>query len=574
MRTSLSRSLVAAGLVAAAAQAQIITVPQAAVGAELASSTSYFVNPCLNASCSIRVQYFYAASQFINQGVAAPIMINSLSFRPNGGAIHAGGVTHPNLTIQMSTATPGAILAPNPVFASNHGGDITTVYGPAPVTTLATTGAIPNSPILTIALSTPFYYDPTQGDLVVDSSNQLGLAGTLMSHDSMTTAGANGARVWDFTPGATAMSPSSGNNQPGIVIQMECAYTPAPPGHAEKQKYGAGCYDVGATKREFFATAPTFDLSNTSMSLLYNGTNGYTAVPGISAFQAPGAAAPLALTDDSQTTVNMSGALSFPGGSTTSLVVCSNGFVSVAAGNGTGFTPTDAGWLAFSQTNWAGWHDYNPAAAGSGPIRFHEVGSLSVVTWDGTFDFGQTVGPGSTWQIQFDRATGNVHYVWQGMTLAGNGHLVGFKCGGPVLSTPAIDISAVLPATFQTGCDSLAIALDASARPILNTNIGLQTTRVPATASFSALLLNFAAVIPGLDLTGLGMPGCFQHIALAGATTLGLGFSTSWSQNLFVPNVPAYVGMNLFGQTAAFVPGANPLGVTSSNGLRLVVGSY
>jgi hypothetical protein len=344
-------------------------------------------------------------------------------------------------------------------------------------------------------------------------------------------------------------------------------------GFATATKYGDSCYQVAGTKREFFAAAGAFDLSNTAMSLLFNGTNGYVVVPGVSAYQAPtGAATVLALSDDSETTVALAGALAVPGGSTNSLTVCSNGFISVASGNGTAFTPSDAAWLAFAQTNWANWHDYNPAAAGSGTVKFEESGSLSIVTWDGVFDFGGSTP--STFQYQFDRATGNVHIVFETMSLLGNGHLVGFKCGGAVEATPPIDISVALPGTFQASCDSFGLDLSSSARPIIGTTIFLTTSRVPAGGNFSVLLLSFGALIPQLELSSLGMPGCYQHIALGGAATLGFGFTSSWTVPFDIPNVPAYVGLKIaFGQSAAWVAGANPLGVITSNGLRLVVGN-
>lgn len=572
MHNSLSLSLMTAGLLGVAVQAQSVTVPMAGAGAELPSSTSYFVNPCLNASCCIRVQYFYAASEFINQGITAPITINTLSWRANGGSIHAGGVTHPALQIQMSTAVAGAILAPNPTFALNHGANLLNVYGPGPVTTLATTGATPNTNIVVLPLSTPFVYDPNAGDLVIDCSNQTGTVGTLLSHDSSSTLGSLAARVWDFTPNATVQTPATGNNQPGIAIQVELGYNAAP-GTAAWSQYGNACYTVAGTAHEFFGTSGAFDLSNSAMSLLFNGTN-YTATTGIVTYIPPTPAATiLPLTDDSETTVTLLSPLSFPGGSTPSLTVCSNGFVSIATGNGTGYTPTSADWFLFTQANWACWHDYNPAATGGGAVKFEEVGNLSIVTFDGVYNYGgTTAADANTFQWQFDRTTGNVHFVWQTMSTAGNARLVGYKCSNPVLTTASVDISTLLPATFTVGCDVRAIDLAASARPITGTVINLNTTRVPAAASFSAVLVNFSAVIPGLELSPM-MPNCYQNIALGGAVTLALGFSPSWSQPFGIPNDPSYIGTNVFGQSAAFVPGANPMGVTTSNGLRLLVGN-
>lgn len=554
--------------------AQTVVVPIAGVGTELNSSTSYFVNPCLNASCSIRVQYFYAASEFLNQGITAPIVINTVSWRANGGTVHAGGVTHPSLQVQMSTATAGAILAPNPTFATNHGGDLTSVYGPASVTTLATTGSSPNGNIIVLPLSTPFIYDPNAGDLVVDCSNQGGVAGTGLNHDQTTLAGALGARIWDFTPNATVQTPASGNNQPGIVIQMELGYTPVSGAFAQKSKYGNDCYDCYASVYENFGTAASFDLNGSSMRGNFGAAYAFT--PG-AAYTAPTAAAtPLALGDDTQVTVILPFGFPMPCGAAplTQFQVCSNGYISTAS-NGTAFTPSVSAALGFANTSWGVWHDFNPGAAGSGAVKTEvESGTGAfVVTWDGVFDFGGTTP--NFWQMAF-YPNGNVEYRFQTMSAAGGtGFLVYYSPAGPNADPGNRDISSTLAAGFAVCCtDTSGLDLDASARPVSGTTIQLNTSNVPATASLSVVLVNFAALVPGLELSGLGMPGCYQNIGLFGAVTLGLNVGpASWSQPFGIPLSSSYYGTNVFGQSAALVPGVNPLGAVSSNGLRLLVGN-
>ena len=53
-------------------------------------------------------------------------------------------------------------------------------------------------------------------------------------------------------------------------------------------------------------------------------------------------------------------------------------------------------------------------------------------------------------------------------------------------------------------------------RPVIGNTVVLETHNVPATAFGTLSVLGFGAVIPGLDLTAVGMPGCEQHIALLG----------------------------------------------------------
>jgi len=120
----------------------------------------------------------------------------------------------------------------------------------------------------------------------------------------------------------------AGANSDYIGID-EVVFTPAGGGTpASNTSLGQGCIRSFASFYELFA-AGGFDLSNSSMSMLYNGT-GYIVLPGITTYLAPGAnATSLTLGDDTQTAVTLATAFPYVGGTTTSLSVCSNGFVSV-----------------------------------------------------------------------------------------------------------------------------------------------------------------------------------------------------------------------------------------------------
>ena len=74
-----------------------------------------------------------------------------------------------------------------------------------------------------------------------------------------------------------------------------------------------------------------------------------------------------------------------------------------------------------------------------------------------------------------------------------------------------------------------------------------------------------------LDLGVIGMPGCELYASLDVLVTVPLpGPLTTFP--LAIPNVPALAGSLLFGQSAAFVPTANPLGIATSNGVKLTLG--
>ncbi len=337
---------------------------------------------------------------------------------------------------------------------------------------------------------------------------------------------------------------------------------------AQAQAYGQGCYRTSRSFYENFAPG-TLDLSNTAFTLINQGT-AYVALP-FGAFVAPtAAAAPLALGDDASVAVPLAGAMPYPGGVTTALEVCSNGFVSAGPGNGTAYTPNAGQWVNSLVPCWGGWHDYNPSAAGSGQVKSEQVGSILYITWDGVYDFGGTTP--NTWQLQFDTASGNVTYAWQGMSGGGNGHLVGFAGGGTSNDLGSIDISALLPASFSTSAaDNNPLALG-SGRPVINTTFALTTTNVPAASAFAFTILSFTELNPAQELSAFGMPGCFQHVGFD-AVNPALASGGSASLNVSVPNNPALVNVVLTSQSIAFAPGVNTLGALSSNGIRLTIGN-
>lgn len=365
--------------------------------------------------------------------------------------------------------------------------------------------------------------------------------------------------------------PTTGGNQPVSqeaafqIARVEVYIAPAA-GFASSVPYGTGCYDSSRTVFENLPTAG-FDLNATSMQAIFTGTN-YVYVAG-GAFIAPTAAATtLALSDDSETTVSLPSPFLFPSGPTSSLVVCSNGFVSKATGNGTAFTPDVNAWHNSTQDRHGNWHDFNPASTGSGAVKFEVVGNVAIVTWDGVFDFGTTAP--NTWQLQFDLGTGTVTTAWQSMSgLGSTPHLIGFSALGASRNLGSIDISVRLTTGgFQTGAtDSAAMVLASSARPVLGTSIQLVSTDVPASATIGATILSFTELTAGVDLSSFGAPGCRQYAGFD-ATNLFIPSSGTGSTGLTLPLNPIFAGVVVATQSAAFAP-LNALGVVFSNGLRL-----
>ena len=315
---------------------------------------------------------------------------------------------------------------------------------------------------------------------------------------------------------------------------------------------------------EFFANPGNFDLANSGMTMTLGGGQ-YTVGSGTGTFVAP-TGSTLALTDDSETTVALPFTLPFPGGSTNSLVVCSNGFISPTS-NGTDFTPNVSGFLG-GAPRWApAWHDYNPGAGGS--VRFDSSASVVRVTWSAVFSFG-TTSP-ATFQVQFF-PNGTVDYIWQTMTPAGNSYLVGWTPGNGAADPGSTDLSATLPTPLHLcAAPFTGITLASSARPVLNTTINLITANIPVGTPFGALWMSFNQAVPPIDLTSIGMPGCSQH--LIGDVTFLYPSPVATAQTaVSVPNSTFFTGVPVIAQSFTVSPGFTPLGVIASNGLVLVIG--
>jgi hypothetical protein len=337
---------------------------------------------------------------------------------------------------------------------------------------------------------------------------------------------------------------------------------------ASSTPFGSGCYRSSRSFYELMGNT-AFDLGGQAMRLVRDPAGFYTAQVGGSYVAPTGAAQSLALTDDSSTTVTLAGTLQYPGGSTTSLEVCSNGFVSAAGGNGSPFTPSASAWVNSVAARWGTWHDFNPTIPGSGQVKFEQIGNVAYVTWDGVYSFATTAA--NTFQLQFDLATGNVTCVWTTMVASGNAWLVGFAAQGASADLGSIDISASLPATFRTSAvDGQGLALGTTL-PVLGSTLTLTTSQFPASSVLGIQILSTTRLDPGVDLTAIGMPGCLQH---AGLDSLNVTFPVGGQATFLfaIPNNPGLMGFQLTAQSVAFVTGANAAGLTTSNGVALTLG--
>jgi hypothetical protein len=303
-------------------------------------------------------------------------------------------------------------------------------------------------------------------------------------------------------------------------------------------------------------------------------------IPSSTAFIPPSAtAANLGLGDDTETGITLSAPFAYPGGTTTTLNVCSNGHIATAS-NGAAFdyTPTANEFLGWTNATWAVWRDFICNATGN--VKFEEVGGIACVTWDGVIGYVGTA-PGtvtSTFQIQFELATGNVNFVFQSMDTVsisgftgGDGYLVGYSGPGANADGGNTDISTI-GALSLVGADVLPLTLAGTSRPVTGTNWGLSVSNIPATGILGVDV--FGLSDPGInDLFFLGAPGCGLRAALD-VTNAWLVTGPTHAYSLSIPSNPALLSLNLYTTSAVFqVPQVNSLGAITSNGIQGLVGN-
>lgn len=335
--------------------------------------------------------------------------------------------------------------------------------------------------------------------------------------------------------------------------------------------YGVACGRASKAFYERFPSTAEFDLSPSSMQLV-KAADFYIAQPG-TAYVAPTAAAVvLPLANDAEIAVPLAG-MQFPflGGSTSTLWVCSNGYVSAGPGNPTTPPGGPSNWLSAVQPRWGCWHDFDPSASGSGPVRFEQVGTVAYVTWDGVL--GRQGTDISTWQLQFDLTTGNVNYAWQSVqSISGPNRrwFVGYVAAAPNENFE-IDISAALPGTFRTSADNASNLSLSSTPPQLGTTAVLTTSQVPASSPLGIQILGTTRLVPALALAASGMPDCYLNVS-PGLAALIVPIAGQAAFPLTIPYQVNLIGGHVTGQSMVLVHGVNAAGIVASNGIDLRIG--
>jgi hypothetical protein len=414
----------------------------------------------------------------------------------------------------------------------------------------------------------------TFGDIDTNPLNDW--LGARVGNEVVFTAPANNPLNWNtiynfgfdanFPPGSGIATIDEARVGPGALTVAVGAKVPSGSTFAQVTPVGVGCGGTPGCPNSFYEE--NFDLANSGYTLTLNAGN-YTLGTLAGSWIAP-AGTTLALSDDSGSSQALPFSVPYLGGSTSNLWICSNGFVTAGTSGSTSFTPGAGAFLGLAPTWAALWHDLNPGAGGQ--VRVDATAARVVVSFNAVPNFSG--GGTATFQWQF-YPNGTVHVIYQAVTNAGGGYLVGFTRGNGAADPGPIDISATLPGGL-TLCNPPvpavpALALSASARPILGTSINLATANIPSGSLLGISILSLTEFNPGVDLGVLGMPTCRLYAALDVLNTFatpGTSAAVPWS----IPNVPGASGLLVVNQSAVLKAGINAFGAVTSNAIEMVLG--
>ena len=213
------------------------------------------------------------------------------------------------------------------------------------------------------------------------------------------------------------------------------------------------------------------------------------------------------------------------------------------------------------------WTDLNPLSAGQVLFDVDPANNAAYVTFLGVPEFSSL--NLSTFQLAF-HAHGAVEFRYQNCAILNHTTVTGWSPGGGARDPGGLDLSTALP--HLTAPDFVPLRLGAGSRPIINTTVTLTVREVPLAAPLGVFVGGVAPMVPGINLAGLGMPGCFQYSSHEAVLPFfpngGAG-----SFALTVPNDPGLSGTSIYLQAAVISPLVNALGAVSSNGVDMRVGT-
>lgn len=578
----------------------------------------------------------YEAPQFVDAGVSGPIAITGLRFRGEDGGHNSGGQTYTGVTVSLYKTTLG-IGSIGAVFANAitpAAPNATTLLGTTNlggVAVAACTGTIPNDDCIVLPLAASLPFDPAadplgQTHLLIDirwtgytaGPGNLQTIGTAIAPVELAQRGvAVGAQS------ATAISGTVSSSPPIVAVEFTGGGGHATLAPARTEAYGASCGGAASTFYQLFPEGQRFDLAGGGLTLVPDDAVAptvYTVVGGAGPVDLSQLnAAPSSVQDNALVGHSLGFQFAYPGGSTSAIQACTNGFVWLDASmTSSGAVPTLFEWLGNTQAVpyrarlAPFWHDFVPARnalthANCGlHVRTDTSGGAGnascYVTWYAVGDAnspatasGQTV---CTMQLALHESSGVVEFrygampeLWGGNTIGGfvNG-ITGFTRGHIGLANSvdpqSRDLSHEVP--FDTAVEGAFgnVGLVALASPdaggpayggrmFAGQSLTWSIYNIPANTIVALLAFDLVATRPGLEIPTITAPGC--RISTSPAPPL---FWETWilpvgtaSGLVAAPIPPGWEGTDMYAQAFGIdVFGGPDLVPWASNAIRYTVG--
>ncbi len=349
-----------------------------------------------------------------------------------------------------------------------------------------------------------------------------------------------------------------------------------PPLAGAPENIGTGCPTPthnGSIYESFSAngSAGAFDLANTSIEFVKTGAT-YTVVagPGFdSTFMSAGA--PLqGVADDTQSAVSLGAMGSFAFGTMPAIThaqVGSNGYIWLPEG-GLSFAPKATTFHSLGARIAAAWMDFVPNSTTSAIWWENSDPSYCQATWDKVPAYGD--GGSNSFQIRM-RQNGNIVLSWREFSGSPQrGPLVGISAGSNAVDVGSEDLMiggvAQPMARAITGVTSMQ---HTSTQLAIGKQWSLRAS-LPDPAAIGGFLW-FGVTNPALSLDFVGMTGCSQYASLDYVMFLLFTPGGPYNWNINVPYDPAFGGVQIYSQAAAF-SSLNSFGAIASNGLRHTIG--
>lgn len=215
----------ATGIVSETASAVTVVVPnsQAASEGDSANAFPFNISSYFPPIPSMRYQQVLQSSEF--GAFNGPAIITQIAFRPDAVYGNAFSSVLPSVQIDLST-TSAAPDALSPTFASNVGADATPVFnGSLPLSSaFAGPAGGPMSFDIVVNLTTPFFYDPAAGNLLLDVRNFGG--GSTTFFDIQNTSSDSTSRVFSTVSG-NVDNPSGEATSAGLITRFTGSPIPA-----------------------------------------------------------------------------------------------------------------------------------------------------------------------------------------------------------------------------------------------------------------------------------------------------------------------------------------------------------